>query len=84
MPMVRSRTQSINTPAVPNRSTDEILLKLRDIAMESHALASALANEFCDSPAGTVPEWIEKLAAMGQRASGLTLEHVDELQRRSA
>ena len=60
------------------------MFKLRDIAMESQALANALANEFCDAPAGTVPEWIEKLAAMNQRAAGLTIEHLDELQRRVA
>ena len=77
--MVRSRLKSINTSTVSDRSTDEIMIELRDMAMESHALACALASEFCDSPAGTVPEWIEKLAAMSQRASGQIVERVDKL-----
>ena len=80
--MVRSRPKAINTPTDSVCSSNEILCKLRDMAMESHALACALANEFCDSPAGTVPEWLEKLAAMSQRASGQVVEHVDLLQRR--
>ena len=50
--------------------------------MQSHALARAVASELCDSPAGTTPEWIEKLVAMTEKATGVTVECVDELQRR--
>ena len=82
--MVRSRPKSINKPAVADRSIDEIVFGIRNIAMESHALASALASEFCGAPAGVVPEWLEKLAAMNERSSGLTVEQIDELQRRIA
>ena len=81
--MVRSRPKLINPPSASAPSTDELLHKIRDTAMESHALARAVAGELCDTPAGTVPEWIEKLAAMNQRASGQIIDHVDELQRRS-
>ena len=79
--MVRSRPELINPPPASSRLTDELLQKIRDTAMESHALARAIAGEFCDSPAGTVPEWIEKLIAMTERATGLMVERVDELQR---
>ena len=80
--MVRSRTKLINPPSAFAPSTDELLHKIRDTAMESHALARAVAGELCDTPAGTVPEWIEKLAAMTERATGLTVECIDELERR--
>ena len=73
------RTEPVNTRPACTRFTAQLLERNPDSATESHALAS----EFCDSLSGTAPEWIEKLARIGGRVSGSTLEHVDELQRSS-
>ena len=79
--MVRSRTKLINQCSVSTPATDEKLQVIRDSAMETHALVRAIAGELCETPAGTVPEWLEKLVTMNEHSSRRTLERVDEYQR---